>query len=70
MVDHADKAQDLIQSTLTKAIAANKAALAQGITRHEECFDCGDPISVARQKAIPGTTLCAYCKEAQEREYG
>jgi DnaK suppressor protein len=32
-----------------------------------ECEDCGDPISEARLKARPVTTLCIECKTEQER---
>jgi DnaK suppressor protein len=33
-----------------------------------ECEDCGDPISEARLKARPVTTLCIECKTEQERQ--
>lgn len=33
-----------------------------------ECEDCGDPISEARLKARPVTTLCIKCKTEQERQ--
>ena len=32
------------------------------------CEECGDPISVARLKARPVTTLCINCKAEQEAE--
>lgn len=33
----------------------------------EFCEECGDEIPEARRKAIPGVTLCVYCKERAER---
>lgn len=33
----------------------------------EFCEECGDDIPEARRIAIPGVTLCVYCKEKQER---
>ncbi|GAB7081751.1 RNA polymerase-binding protein DksA [Megalodesulfovibrio paquesii] len=32
-----------------------------------ECEECGEPISIARLKARPVTTLCIHCKERQEQ---
>lgn len=32
------------------------------------CEQCGQPIKKARLKAIPFTTLCVSCKEAEEKE--
>jgi phage/conjugal plasmid C-4 type zinc finger TraR family protein len=34
----------------------------------EFCEDCGEDIPKARQLAIPGVTLCVYCKEKSERQ--
>ena len=33
----------------------------------EFCEECGDEIPEARRNAIPGCTLCVFCKEKQER---
>lgn len=33
----------------------------------EECEECGDEIPEARRIAVPGCTLCIYCKEKSER---
>lgn len=33
----------------------------------EFCEECGDDIPEERRKAIPGVSLCVYCKEKQER---
>lgn len=32
-----------------------------------ECVECGDSISEARRKAVPGVQFCIYCKERSER---
>lgn len=33
----------------------------------KECAECGEEISEARRKAVPGVQLCIYCKERSER---
>ena len=32
------------------------------------CQDCGDPINPKRLEALPWTTLCIHCREAQDAE--
>nr|WP_319491818.1 TraR/DksA C4-type zinc finger protein [uncultured Desulfobacter sp.] len=32
-----------------------------------ECIDCGEPIPLARRKAMPGCCRCIPCQEAFER---
>lgn len=32
-----------------------------------ECEECGEPIPLARQRAIPGVQFCVYCQERMER---
>ena len=33
-----------------------------------DCSECGEPITVARLKARPGTTLCVRCKTKSEKQ--
>jgi RNA polymerase-binding transcription factor DksA len=33
-----------------------------------ECSECGEPITAARLKAQPGTTLCVGCKTKTEKQ--
>lgn len=33
-----------------------------------ECESCGEEIPQARQKAVPGVTMCIDCKQRQERQ--
>ena len=33
-----------------------------------ECESCGEEIQQARQKAVPGVTMCIDCKQRQERQ--
>ena len=32
------------------------------------CQDCGDPINPKRLEALPWTTLCIHCREAQDAD--
>jgi len=32
------------------------------------CSECGEPITAARLKAQPGTTLCVRCKTQREKQ--
>jgi len=34
-----------------------------------ECKECGNEISEARQKAVPGVELCIDCAELSERKW-
>ncbi|PSV17174.1 molecular chaperone DnaK [Photobacterium kishitanii] len=31
-----------------------------------ECEECGDPISIARQLAVPGCQCCVMCQQLKE----
>ena len=42
-------------------------ALPQGVSL-EYCEECGEPIPVARQRALPGVRLCVHCREEADRE--
>jgi phage/conjugal plasmid C-4 type zinc finger TraR family protein len=33
-----------------------------------ECESCGEEIPLARQKAVPGVTMCIDCKQRHERQ--
>lgn len=48
-------------------IDAVRAKVHTGQPSSAVCEGCGAPISPERQKAVPGVTLCAGCKEVQER---
>ena len=34
-----------------------------------ECAECGEPISEARQKAVPGVQLCLECATLNEKPW-
>jgi len=73
--DIADQASWSVQSDVTVALAKIareegqqaadfRARQLEGI--HNECKDCGYPISQARRKAIPHAIRCTKCHEAKE----
>lgn len=66
MADIADQAQVVSQEFIKRSLEAQRVASATGIIRHEDCISCGDPISIERQKIVPGTAYCAYCQSERE----
>lgn len=67
MADDVDVASGY-QEVLLNATLANRV-IYEG-TSAEDCEECDTPISQARRLAIPGCTLCAFCKGKQERKTG
>lgn len=62
MADEVDRANDVVQRHLDAVIDAHKAPHA----RSEECVECGEEISEARQQATGGTELCIECASLAE----
>lgn len=60
--------QSVVKSQLNKA-QARLVKLGEALVRVDEdeefglCIDCGDPIPMARLKAMPETELCVECAE-------
>jgi phage/conjugal plasmid C-4 type zinc finger TraR family protein len=67
--EEAEIAQILALQSSMSAVARVQQALARQRSQPslEECEKCGEDIPEARRLAIPGVTLCIYCKEASER---
>ena len=57
--------QDQIDDTVKDAVAAARAAMLAG-EGAEECDDCGEPIPVARRRALPSTRTCVACQSKQD----
>ena len=66
-MDIADQASDREMADREFALAAQRAARSAGPSC-SHCQDCGEPIPVARQQAIPGATLCVDCQTTQEHQ--
>lgn len=70
MADIIDQAQAQESREREAAISAARAALTgpgpHWIGDTPFCRDCGDPIPLARVKAIPGTPHCVECAAAAE----
>lgn len=65
MSDAVDDAQ-----AMEARIRAAEVAIARAVTAgagSELCEDCGDPIPVERQRAVPWATRCIFCQENAER---
>ena len=60
------------------SLMENEAALRKAREKFEEeqsrpslseCAECGEPISEARQKAVPGVQLCLECATLNEKTW-
>lgn len=59
--------QDQIDATVKDGIERARRALPTGPSLGH-CEECGQPIPLARQKAVPGVRLCVTCQEAADRD--
>ena len=66
-MDIADQASDREMADREFALAAQRAVRSTGPSC-SHCQDCGEPIPVAGQQAIPGATLCVDCQTTQENQ--
>ena len=57
---------DQIKSSLEDEVARVRSRLPKGLSR-TECEECGEPIPLARQKALPGVRLCVTCQEEEDK---
>lgn len=53
---------------LQSGIDAVRARLHTGQPSSQVCEGCAAPIPPARQRAVPGVTLCAGCQDVKERQ--
>lgn len=67
MPDPADLAQDSIEQQEEIRDRQRKAMLASK-SISDECVECDEPISAARQKATGGTDLCVICQHRMETQ--
>ncbi|MDK7735835.1 DksA/TraR family C4-type zinc finger protein [Providencia stuartii] len=59
--------QEQIDATLDDAIAKARSQLHSGESA-EYCVECGEPIPLARRKALPGVQLCITCQNAADQK--
>lgn len=64
-MDIADHASDREMADRERALAAQRAHCPSGVSA-SHCQDCGEPIPVERQRAMPGVTLCVDCQSWEE----
>lgn len=57
--------QEQIDDTVADAVKLARARLAEGAGR-EYCEDCGDRISDARRRALPGSRTCVGCQTIRD----
>ena len=75
--DDADAASDILESQLALRLAELESQemerIDDALQRIEEgsygvCQECGGKISSERLRAMPSSTLCVKCKEAEEKQ--
>ena len=59
--------QEQIDATVKDGIERARRQLHTGPSL-THCEECGEPIPLARQKAVPGVRLCVSCQEAADRD--
>ena len=57
--------QDQIDDTVKDAVAAARARMPNGEAA-ERCDECGEPIPVKRQAALPGVRTCVACQAERD----
>lgn len=60
--------QEQIDATIDDAIARTRNQMTQGESA-DFCDECGEAISLARQKAVPGVRYCVTCQEAFDKKH-
>ncbi|GAB4209353.1 MAG: hypothetical protein Fur0019_16120 [Tibeticola sp.] len=73
MTDEIDRAQALEEQLRADALReqARRAALAGKTVADSaaRCVACGEPIPLARRRAVPGCQRCVTCEVAAERGF-
>jgi len=57
--------QEQIDDTVADAVNAARLRLASGAGT-EECDECGEPIPLARRRALPGARTCVGCQAGRD----
>jgi len=65
-LEESDQAQLLSISLSEDAVARIRSKIPKG-PGLLECAECGEEIPEARRLAIPGVTMCIFCKTLHER---
>ena len=72
MADEIDRANDLAEHALERALNAQRKRAATDLRQPTDlvgvCTDCGEPIDQARMHALPEACRCVGCQTAHEKE--
>lgn len=66
MADKADVAQELIDETMERALAASQRPRRHVVPVDDDCVDCGDEIPAARRERMPYALRCVECQSRRE----
>jgi phage/conjugal plasmid C-4 type zinc finger TraR family protein len=65
-LEESDMAQLLSVTANADAVARVRAAIPKGPSL-SHCTECGEAISLERQRAVSGCTMCVECQKYNER---
>jgi phage/conjugal plasmid C-4 type zinc finger TraR family protein len=65
VADEADRGNEVAERNLEMALQAHKTVKREV---SDECVECDEPISAARQQATGGTDLCVMCQHRMETQ--
>lgn len=58
--------QEQVEASIDDAVNEARSRLPQGESA-EFCIECGEAISEARRKALPGVRYCIHCQQQHEK---
>lgn len=61
--------QEQIDASIEDELTRMRAVVKPVGESREECADCGEPIPVARRKAIPGVKMCIDCQQERDATF-
>lgn len=67
MADELDRAQELSDMFLAKALEEQQKNSGLGGISEEFCIDCDEEIPELRREMLPGVKRCVYCQELYEK---
>lgn len=62
---HEGAVLDQIEDTISDGVLNARARLPVG-DGTDDCVECGDPISEARRRALPGVHTCVECQSTRD----
>lgn len=58
--------QEQVDQTVNDGVDLARAKLGSSGAARETCAECGEPIPLARQQAVPGVQFCVDCQSERD----